>query len=103
MPTERDIRIIKDGLQEAAVKIMLSVDLSFENSVFPIWRKTMHTLLKEYGCPCKNGKEELCFLHLKPEEQQERFRDTKLLSFKDFCSVLQEGLIELPTGTAQVA
>jgi len=101
MYDEEEMKIIKDGLREAAQSVLFSGDKSFEERVFPIWRKTVHSILVAHGCPCSRGEKDQCFLTLPRTTQRETFAEHEILALESFISVIEQGLVSsLPNVSA---
>jgi hypothetical protein len=93
---DKEKEILKSGLKDAAHAVLLSMGKSFDDVVFPVWQRTIHTILVEHNCPCTHGQHELCFMHLGDEEQREAFRGDDVLDFTAFAGVVEQGLMLAP-------
>lgn len=90
--TEEDNEIMLEAIGMAAKKFVRTPVDKFEETFLSIWAEAIHKLLlRREQCPCQKGKNDQCFLSLKPKEQKAALKSHSLLNFNNFLKVIIQG------------
>ncbi|MDP8223610.1 MAG: hypothetical protein P9L99_09640 [Candidatus Lernaella stagnicola] len=90
---QEETQLLRDGALMAAQGIAFNTTGDVADLItYRAWRDTMHRILMADHCPCTEGRDQDCFLHIAPEIQVGLYAAHPMLSLEAFTDIVMSGL-----------